>query len=216
MTSKYIAVLIFTFSLFTAVTAQNKSAIVESAIPDTLLLDDGKVIITHVTDTLGYAVEMIKPRSKKHKKIEIDKGDLFQITFGNSGKKIVFYNYDTLIGNDLTVDEARRFIEGEQDAQRGFHAFGTSAAGFSVGVGAGVIGSFFALAPPFIFAGFMSYKYVKIRHHSVRSMENVHHDGYLYGYSMVARRKRFSKALLWGGIGVVVGTVVHYVIVNNN
>ncbi len=216
MKFRHLAALLLTFLLFTSVIAQNRVPLAESAIPDTLLLDDGKVVITHVTDTVGYSVEMMKPHSKKHKKIEVDKENLFQITFGSSGKKVMFYTYDTLTGNTLTVDEARRFIEGEQDAQRGFHAFGTSAAGFVVGAGSGIVGSFFALAPPFIFAGFMSYNYVKIRHHSVRSMENVHHDGYLYGYSLVARRKRFSKALLWGGVGVLVGTIVHYVIVNNN
>ena len=184
-------------------------------IPDTLLMDDGKVIITHITDTIGYTVQMIKPHSRKHKKLEIDKENVFQITFGSSGKRVILYMYDTLTGNSLTVDEARRFIDGEQDAQRGYHAFGTSAAAFAVGAGAGIIGSFFALAPPFIFAGFMSYKYVKIRHHSVKNIDNVKHDGYLYGYSMVARRKRTSRALLWGAIGVGVGTIVHYIILNN-
>ncbi len=216
MKFRYFILAVFSFALFTSAAAQNRLTMPECAIPDTLLLDDGKIVITHITDTVGYAVEMLKPNSKKHKKLEVDKDDLFQITFGCNGKKEIFYNYDTLIGNDMTVDEARRFIEGEQDAQRGFHAFGTSAAAFAVGAGAGIVGSFFALAPPFIFAGFMSFKYVKIRHHSVRSLENVHHDGYLYGYSMVARRKRSSKALLWGAIGVAVGTVVHYIIVNNN
>jgi hypothetical protein len=184
-------------------------------IPDTVLLNNGKVIISRITDTAGLSVELIKPHSHKHKKIEIDKENIFQITFGNTGKREVFYIYDTLIGNDLTVDEAKRFIEGEQDAERGFHALGTSAAAFAVGTGSGVIGSFLGLAPSFLFAGFMSYKYVKIRHHSVRNMENVGHDGYLYGYAFVARRKRTSRALLWGGIGIVVGTIIHSIFLGN-
>lgn len=195
--------------------AQNNVALPESTIPDTVLLDDGKVLIAHVLDTMGYTIQVLKPHSKKHKKLEIDKGMIFQITYGATGKKELFYDYDTLIGNDLTVDEARRFIEGEQDAEKGFHAFGTSAASFAVGVASGTIGSFFSLAPPFIFAGFMSYRYVKIRHRSVHNMQNVYHDGYLYGYAFVARRKRTSKALLWGAIGVAVGTVAHYIIYNN-
>lgn len=185
-------------------------------IPDTVLLNDGRVLITHVTDTAGYSVELIKPHSHRHKKIEIDKDNIFQITFGNSRKTVVLYFYDTLIGNDMTVEEARQFIAGEQDAQRGYHAFGTSAGAFAVGATSGVIlGSFFALAPPFGYAGFMSYNYVKVRHKSVLKMENVHHDSYLFGYALVARRKRTMKAWLWGGIGVVVGSVVHFVIINN-
>jgi hypothetical protein len=195
--------------------AQNTLSLQQGNIPDTILLNDGRVLITQITDTVGYSVEMIKPHSRKHKKIEIDKENIFQITFGNTGKCVVIYFYDTLIGNDFTVEEARRFITGEQDAQRGFHALGTTAASFAVGTISGIIGSFFALAPPFLFAGFMSYHYVKIRHHSVGNIDNVHHDSYLYGYSQVARRKRVSKSLLWGGIGVVVGTVLHYAIFVN-
>jgi len=183
-------------------------------IPDTILLSDGRTVVSHVIDTTGYAVTITKPHSRKHKKIEIDKDVIFQITFGNSGKQVVFYIYDTLIGNNFTVDEARRFIAGEQDAQRGFGAMGTSAAAFAVGTLSGIAGSFFALVPPFAFAGFMSYHYVKIRHNSVKNMENVKHDAYLYGYSIVARRKRTMRALLWGGLGIIAGTVVHYIIAN--
>jgi hypothetical protein len=211
----WFAILLFTFSLPSAVFSQGKTVLPDCNIPDTILMDDGKVIITHITDTVGFSVEMIRPHSHRHKKMEVDKDYIFQMSFGCSGKKVPVYFYDSLIGNDLTVDEAYRFIQGEQDAQRGFHAFGTSAAAFIVGTISGTVGSFFALAPPFAFAGFMSYRYVKIRHHSVKNVDNVHHDGYLYGYSMVARRKRTSKALLWGGIGVVVGTVFHYIYINN-
>jgi hypothetical protein len=208
---RYILLSIFHFSFFIYTSAQSNNTIPQGSIPDTVLLNTGKTVITHVTDTIGFSVQMMKPH-RKHKKIEIDKDNIFQITFGSSGKCVVLYIYDTLIGNDLTVDEARRFIAGEQDAERGYHAFGTSAAAFAVGAGSGIVGSFFALAPPFAFAGFMSYKYVKIRHHSVKNIDNVHHDGYLYGYSMVARRKRTLRALLWGGIGVVVGTTLHYTV----
>ena len=182
----------------------------QNDIPDTILMNNGKVILSHVIDTIGYSIQITKPH--RHKKIELDKEDIFQITFGSSGKTVVLYFYDTLIGNDMTVDDARRFIAGEQDAEHGYHAFGTSAASFAVGCASGIVGSFFALAPPFAFAGFMSYNYVKIRHKSVKHVENVHHDSYLYGYALVARRKRTLRSLLWGGIGVSVGTFMHYAI----
>ncbi len=211
---RVVAMILFFCSLTITGIAQVKPAMAPGDIPDTIILNDGKVIITHITDTNGYSVEMIRPRSHKHKKLEIEKENIFQITFGNTGKCVVIYFYDTLIGNDYTVEEARRFISGEQDAERGFHAVGTSAAAFAVGTASGVVGTFFALAPPFLFAGFMSYRYVKIRHHSVQNLENVHHDSYLYGYSQVARRKRVMKAMLWGGIGVIVGTAIHYSLPN--
>ncbi len=211
---KIVLFLVFSFCTSLGYT-QTNSTIIPSDIPDTVLLNNGKVLIAHVVDTIGYSIQVSKAHSRKHKKFEIDKEDIFQITFGRSGKQVVLYFYDTLIGNDMTVEEARRFIAGEQDAEHGYHAFGTSAASFAVGTASGIVGSFFALAPPFVFAGFMSYNYVKIRHKSVKHLENVHHDSYLYGYALVARRKRTLRAMLWGGIGVVVGTVIHYAIINN-
>jgi hypothetical protein len=187
----------------------------ETEIKDSILLNNGKYVVSHITDTAGFSVELVKPHSRGQRKVEILKDNIFSIRFGATGKTSVFYVYDTLIGNDFTVEEARRFISGEQDAERGYHAFGTTAAAFAVGVASGAVGSFLALVPPFAFAGFMSYKYVKIRHGSVHNMNNVHSDAYLYGYAFVARRKRTLKALMWGGIGVAVGTVAHFIIQNN-
>jgi hypothetical protein len=210
-----ILLILLAFGIVITANAQNKTGLSSGNIPDTILLNTGKILITQITDTVGYSVELIKPNSHRHKKIEIDKENIFQITFGKTGKCVVLYYYDTLVGNDFTVEEARRFINGEQDAQRGFHAVGTSAVAFAVGTASGIVGTFFALAPPFAFAGFMSYHYVKIRHHSVKVLDNVHHDSYLYGYAQVARRKRVTKALLWGGIGIVVGTVLHFTVFGN-
>ena len=181
-----------------------------SDIPDTILFNNGRYLVTHIVDTVGFSIEVSKPKGHKHKKKEILKENIFSIKLGATGKESVLYIYDTLIGNDFTLEEARRFIAGEQDARRGYHAFGTSAAAFAIGGVSGAIGTFYALAPPFAFAGFMSYNYVRIRHKSVANMENVHHDAYLMGYSLVARQKRTLRAMLWGGIGLAAGTVVHY------
>jgi hypothetical protein len=177
---------------------------------DSILLNNGRYIVAHIIDTTSFSVEIIKPNSRKKKSIGILKENIFSIKFGATGKESVFYVYDTVAGNDFTVEEARRFIAGEQDAQNGYGALGTSAGGFVIGVASGTVLSFFAVIPPFIYGGLMSYKHVKIRHKSVKNLENVKHDAYLYGYSLVARRKRTIRAFLWGGIGVVVGIAVHY------
>ncbi len=121
---------------------------------DTVLLNSGKIVITHVTDTLGFSVQMVRPHSHKHKKMDIDKDNIFQITFGNSGKQVVFYFYDTLIGNDMTVDEARRFIAGEQDAEHGYRALWTSMGAFGLGAASGIVlGVFFCICPACRFCG---------------------------------------------------------------
>jgi hypothetical protein len=205
-----LAVLLFCGSV------QGQKSLSDNDSNDSILLNNGRIVVAHVTDTSGFSIEIIKPHSHKHKKSEIPRDRIFSIRFGSTGHLSVLYIYDTLVGNDYTVEEAHRFIEGEQDAQRGYRAIGTSAGAFAVGVASGIIsGSFEALAPPFVYGGIMSYKYVKVRHKSVKNLANGKSDAYLTGYSIVARRKRTIRAFLWGGIGVVAGTVIHYVILAN-
>lgn len=177
---------------------------------DSILLNNGKILVTQVVDTNGPTVTVIKPNSRKHKKGEIEKEAIFSIRFGSTGKEEVYYTYDTLIDHDYTVDDARKFIEGEQDAQHGFHAVGISIASFVFGAASGAtLGNLVALAPPFTLSGFISYPRIKVRHKSVRNKANGTSDAYLYGYDITARRKRTLHSFLWGGVGVVIGLIVH-------
>jgi hypothetical protein len=182
---------------------------------DTILLNNGKILITQVVDTVGEMVTVIKPNSHKHKKVEIDKEGIFSIRFGSTGKEDMFYTYDTLVGHDYKVDEARKFIEGEQDAQHGFHAVGISIISFTVGVASGAtLGGILGLAPPFTLSGFITYPRIKVRHKSVRNKANGTNDAYLYGYDITARRKRTLHSFLWGGIGTIIGIIIHPSIIN--
>lgn len=179
--------------------------------PDTLLFNTGKVLVARVTDTSGDKITIEKPNSTKHKKIELDRSEVFSIRYGATGKEVVIYTYDTLTGNDFTIPEARMFIAGEQDAQKGFRAIGTSIGAFFIGTASGVTGaSFFVLGPPFLYSGLMAYPRIRIPHRSVKNLENVKSDAYLYGYDNTARKKRVLRSLLWGGVGLVVGLTVHF------
>jgi len=184
-------------------------------IPDTILLNNGNILVAHVTDTLAGTVFAEKLNSRKHKKLEIDREEVFSIKFGSSGREVVNYIYDTLTGHDLTVAEARAFIQGEQDAQRGFHAVGISIASFAIGVGSGIgLGSIFSFGPPFIFAGIVSYPAIRVRRKSVKDLKIATTDPYLYGYDMTARRKRTLHSIVWSGVGLAVGLVINTIIFN--
>lgn len=181
--------------------------------PDTILFENGKVLATHVIDTSGEKIVIEKPNLSKHKQIEVDRDNVFSIRYGNSGKEVVIYIYDTLTGNDFTVAEARMFIAGEQDAQKGYHAMGTSIGAFAIGVASGLTGaSFFVLGPPFLYSGLMSYPRIHIRHKSVTNLNDVKSDSYLYGYDNTARRKRVFRSMIWGGIGLITGIAAHFVL----
>jgi hypothetical protein len=181
-----------------------------SSKPDTILYNNGKILLAHVLDTSSDKIEIEKPNSSKHKKIEIDRSAVFSIRYGSTGKEVLVYVYDTLIGNDFTIAEARMFIAGEQDAQDGFHATGTTVGAFLLGTAAGMTGvSIFSFGPPLFYSGLMAYPRIKISHKSVKNLNNVKSDPYLYGYDSVGRRKRVIKSLFWGSIGLIVGFIVN-------
>lgn len=184
---------------------------------DTILLNTGRIAFGQITDTVGGDITIIDYHKKKHKKLELAKEAVFSIRFGSTGKEEVFYTYDTLVGNDFTVDDARKFIAGEQDAQSGFHAVGTSIGAFVIGFASGAyMGNIFAFAPPFFYDGIMTYPAVHVRHKTVRDIKIANTDPYLYGYYMVASRKRMLKSFLWSGVGLVSGLVVYGIFYNNN
>ena len=185
--------------------------------PDTILLNNGKIIITQVTDTSSPSViTILKPGSRKHKKIELEREDIFSVKYAKTGKEDIYYIYDTLVGHDFTVDDARKFIAGEQDARRGFHAVGVSIAAFSIGFASGAyFGSDISFFPPFMYAGIMTYPVIHVRHKSVRDMKNVTVDAYLFGYDEVARQKRTLHSFVWGGIGLAAGLITNLILNNN-
>lgn len=188
----------------------------QTATLDTVLLNSGRTVIGQVTDTTGIDITVTDFHKKKHKKVEIPKEGVFSIRFASTGREEVFYIYDTLVGNDFTVDDARKFIAGEQDAQRGFHAVGASIGAFAVGFASGAaIGSFFAFGPPFLYDGIMTYPEIHVRHKTVSNIQIANTDPYLYGYYLVASRKRMLHSFLWSGIGVVSGLIVNQVLINN-
>jgi hypothetical protein len=206
--------IIFVFFLSGAVYSQSDIA---KVIPDTVLLNNGKVLVTQVVDTVGMNITVIDPKSRKHKKIDIDKEGVFSIKFGSTGKEDVYYIYDTLIGHDFTVDDARKFIAGEQDAERGFHAVGVSIAAFTVGFVSGAYeGNFFAAGPPFLFDGIMTYPAIRVRHKSVSDIKIANTDPYLYGYYLTASSRRMVRSFLWSGIGLVSGLVVNFVFISKS
>jgi hypothetical protein len=202
-------VCLLTFATFAAFGQDN-------AKPDTILCNNGKVVIAHIIDTSSDKITIEKPNSSKHKKIEIDRNAVFSIKYGNGGKEVLVYIYDTLIGNDFSVADARMFIAGEQDAQRGYHPRIASLGAFLAGTASGISGiSLFAFGPPFLYSGIMAYPRIKISHRSVKNLNNVKSDPYLYGYDSVGRRKRVLRSFIWSGIGLVVGFTLHFTVFKN-
>jgi hypothetical protein len=169
---------------------------------DTVLLMNGDVVICTVIDTTGGITSIKNPKNPK-KNITVENDRIFSIK-SPSGERMI-YSYDTIIGNEFTIDEMRYFIYGEQDADHKYKANGSLIIGAAVGLLSGVTGSFLCPVPPFAFAALSGVTKVKIKKETVSNPDFLNQDPYLMGYERVAKKKRKLKSLIGGGIGLVVG-----------
>ncbi|MGQ0828554.1 MAG: hypothetical protein ACT4ON_09185 [Bacteroidota bacterium] len=200
-TLSIIAIILFTFKGFSQIGT------------DTILLLNGNIIITNIIDSTGGSVSFKNPKKpKKNTVIENDR--IFSIT-DSTGENII-YTYDTIIGNEFTIEEMRYFIRGEQDAQKGFKAKGAFWGNLFVGAGAGITGFFFSPAAPFIFTALSGVPKVKIKKECVSDLECLNHDAYLMGYERVADKKRQLRSLVSGGIGLAAGLTTFFILKNND
>lgn len=169
---------------------------------DTLLLINGNVLITKVIDTTNGVTVVVNPK-KTEKRLIIDNDKIFSIKRDTS--ETIMYVYDSVPGDEFTVDEMRYFIRGEQDAQKGFKAKGSLYGNMALSAGAGVTGSFLCPIVPFVFAALVGIPKVKIKKSSVRDLNDLNSASYLMGYQRVARKKRKINSLIGGGAGLIVG-----------
>jgi hypothetical protein len=188
-----------------------KSAFMGAQIPrDTLYLMNGKIFISHVSDTLlgGVTITDIKDSTRK---LTIDNEDIFSVNFSN-GDIRYYYRYDSLIGNYFTRDEMIFYMHGERDAKKGFTAKGAFCGGMAAGFIGGLSGNFIGPVVPFAFFSLCGIPKVRIRHETISNPYYIDHDPYLLGYERRARSKRRIKSLIGGGIGLVAGYAVNFLI----
>ena len=89
---------------------------------------NGGIMVGTVIDTLNGVTTLKNPKDST-KNIIVENDRIFSIT--NASGESIMYVYDTLIGNEFTIDEMRYFILGEQDAEKGFKAKGAFWINFS-------------------------------------------------------------------------------------
>ncbi len=193
---KLVSFLFISFLLITTQTAHSQTG------NDTILLLSGTEIIAAVYDTTFGNITYKNPKSDQDP-IVIETSDVFSIR--NSKGESIKYVYDSAGENDLTVEEMRYYIKGEQDAKKGFKPRGAFWTNVGIGALSGATGSFLCPIPPFIFTALSGITKVKIKHSTVSNMDYLKHDTYIMGYEHIARGKRKTKSLLGGGFGLVGG-----------
>lgn len=192
----------FSFLLLLAL-AFNASSYSQNSQKDTIHLMNGELITGEVTDTAAAGVKIKAQKKKRIKDMTIEGDRIFSIKFNNGSEKIYYYQ-DTLIGNYLSLEEAKFFILGEQDAEKYYHPKTTFAGGVLVGAASGCLGSLLSFVPPFAYAAGVAIPKIKIKN-GVTNPEYLKQDSYIMGYERVAKRKRTLGALYGGLIGLAAG-----------
>ena len=177
---------------------------------DTVYLLNGKIFVAPVIDTLLGGVTILNSNDSTDK-FTIDNENLFSVNFAN-GTTCYYYDYDTLAGNFFTRDEMKYYMHGERDAKKGFTAKGAFYGGMFAGFLGGLSGNFIGPVVPFTFFTLTGIPKVRIRHETISNPYFIDHDPYILGYERRARSKRRNKSMIGGGIGLVAGYAVNFLI----
>jgi hypothetical protein len=180
---------------------------------DTVYLMSGKTVAGVVKDSIDDQLKILVPRKGNFKADFIDLDLVYSVKYKN-GVESVFYKQDTLFGNYYTAQEVKYFLQGERDATRSFRCPVWTTGAFVAGFGAGITGSIFSFAVPFIYAGSTTFFRIKIKPGTVSDPTYLKYDTYLLGYEKEARKRRIFRALIWGGIGMVGGIATNQIINN--
>ena len=143
--------------------------------------------------------------------------EVFSVT-DSLGRERIWYFYDTVFGNDLTIEQMRWFLKGEQDARKGYKPIWPMVGAFATGAGL-VIGlnwEMNSLFVPPITAGLMALPRVHVTPGSISDPVMEGDEYYATGYARVGRSKRVIRTLLSAFAGVAVGLAVRQLIINPN
>ncbi len=185
---------------------------------DRIQLMNGETIDAKVVGQSTLEVRYIETRKngKVRERAEPTE-EVFSVT-DSLGRERIWYFYDTVFGNDLTIDQMRWFIKGEQDARAGYKPLWPMVEAFAVGAGLtiGLNLETNGLFIPPLTAAAMSLPRVHITPGSITDPLMEGDEYYATGYARVGRSKRVVRSLVAAFVGVGVGLAVRQLIINPN
>jgi hypothetical protein len=187
------------------------------AAQDKILLMNGQTIEAKVIGQSTLEVRYLERTRKGLRERAEPTANVFSVS-DSLGRERIWYFHDTIVGNDLTVDQMRWYIKGEQDAREGYKPWLPLLGGFVVGAGAtaGFDLEVNSLLIPPLYAGLMALPRVHITFGSVRDPRMEGNDYYAMGYAKTGRTKRVVRSLLTSAAGVVTGLALRQFVINPN
>ena len=174
---------------------------------DEILFLNGKILKGKVLDKTDYEFTF---KDDSNKEFVIDKYRVFSFTQNN--KENIVYEFDTLSGNFLKVEDMKMFVYGERDAYSSFKPHTANYFALGIGAGAGFMmqrdQSFVYIPIPLIYTVATLLFPTRVHQNRLKDTQYLKEDEYLRGYERIARSKRTQGVLRNSVIGMAAGFLV--------
>lgn len=182
---------------------------------DKLLFLNGKMLEGNLIEKTNYEFTF---KTEKEKQFVIDKYRVFSYT--QNDKETIVYEFDTLSGNFLKVQNMKMFVYGERDAHKTYKPRITNIISMGIGAAAGFMmqqdQSFLYIAVPIGFTVTTLLFPTKVNQKKLTDTQYINEDEYLRGYERIARSKRTQGALKTGLLGLGVGFLAGVLVNSSN
>lgn len=147
---------------------------------------------------------VIYKKRNREKSIEIDK--VFSIRSPGLDEKII-YRLDTLEGNIYSISEMKDYIQGQQDARKGFRKKSKyiGMGGFVAGAVGSMGGLLYGPVSILAYTGLVGYSKPKLREKRGFNPDMIASPPYIDGYSTMAKRYSTRAAFVGSTVGYVTG-----------
>ena len=201
---KILLIIVMGFSAFNA-NCQN----------DEILFLNGKTLKGTLLDKTKYEFTF---KDEKNKQFIIDKYRVF--SFKQNQQETIVYEYDTLSGNFLKVEDMKLFVFGERDAYTSFKPKVANYAALGIGAASGFMmqkdQSFVYIPIPLVYTAVTLVFPTKVNQKRLKDTRYIKEDEYLRGYERIARSKRTQSVLRNSIIGMAAGFLVGLAVNGND
>jgi hypothetical protein len=178
---------------------------------DKIVKLNGRTIDIKSYTLKGDWLYYVKHNDMKESQRRIERFDVFSV-LNADGTEDIIYDPDTVNDGDPSIEQVRRYIQGEQYGMANYNPSWTKPAGVASGIGSGFIGFY---GPPFVFAyaliaGAIPVK--KIPPSDTIDPAVFNSDEFIAGYRRYSRNKKMRDGLIWGGVAFAVSFPAFYFI----
>ena len=138
---------------------------------------------------------------------------VFSVTNKNGQEKVV-YRKDSLLDYNLTPEQMKMFITGEQEAMKTYKNPMAFAVGGAAGVAGGLLIPFFAtlsLIPPATGALLVNISVPNVSRQNLSNRTYQDNPDFIAGYQLKARSKKLKTVCLGGGAGLLATFTVLFI-----